>query len=116
MPTRRDPAFERQLLAGTTALMLMATLARPARRLHAYEIGARMALSPDVAPKLSTLYPQLRGLEKKGLLKSHLEASNKGPARRVYELTAAGRKTLESWKESWDSIARRVDALLEEAV
>lgn len=114
MTSRRDPAFERQLLAGTTALMLVATLA-PGHKLHAYEIAARMAQTADVAPKLSTLYPQLRGLEAKGFLKSQLQASDKGPARRVYGLTPAGRQAFESWKDSWHSIARRVDALLEAA-
>ena len=114
MATRRDPSFERQLLAGTTALMLLGTIEAAGRALHAYEIGSRLEASQDVRPKLSTLYPQLRGLESKGFLQSSLEPSSQGPARRVYAITPAGRKARASWHESWSSIARRVDGILEE--
>lgn len=50
------------------------------------------ALSPG------TLYPLLHGLEKKGYLKSHEEREGKR-ARRVYEITARGRKAFAGAKE-----------------
>jgi DNA-binding PadR family transcriptional regulator len=40
-----------------------------------------------------TLYPILHGLERKGYLRSHEERNGKS-ARRVYEVTALGRKAL----------------------
>ena len=49
---------------------------------HGYSIGP------------GTLYPLLHGLERAGLLKSCLDRVD-GHQRRVYKITAAGRKTLE---------------------
>jgi len=47
--------------------------------------------------ELSQIYPTLQRLEKRGLLKSRIQPSPKGPARRVYSLTAKGRQDLERW-------------------
>ena len=44
--------------------------------------------------ELSQIYRSLQRLEDRGLLRSHQQASEKGPARRVYTITAAGRKQL----------------------
>jgi DNA-binding PadR family transcriptional regulator len=49
------------------------------------------------AAELSQIYPTLQRMQKKGLLTSKLERSTKGPRRRVYSLTAAGRKVLRDW-------------------
>jgi DNA-binding PadR family transcriptional regulator len=40
-----------------------------------------------------TLYPILHGLERKGYLRSHMERNGKS-ARRMYSMTALGRKAL----------------------
>ena len=50
--------------------------------LHGYRIGP------------GTLYPLLHGMERGGLLKSELK-NRTGRRRRVYRITAAGRKVLE---------------------
>ena len=47
--------------------------------------------------ELSQIYPTLKRLEHKGLLKSSLEPSAKGPERRVYRLTPSGRAELKRW-------------------
>ncbi len=49
------------------------------------------------AAELSQIYPTLQRMEKGGLLRSRLETSSKGPKRRVYSLTAGGRKMLREW-------------------
>ena len=49
------------------------------------------------AAELSQIYPTLQRMEKDGLLRSKLEPSSKGPKRRVYSLTASGRKMLREW-------------------
>ena len=49
------------------------------------------------AAELSQIYPTLQRMEKDKLLRSKLEPSSKGPKRRVYSLTAAGRKMLREW-------------------
>jgi PadR family transcriptional regulator AphA len=49
------------------------------------------------AAELSQIYPALNRLERRGLLRSRRAASKRGPGRRVYELTPAGRSELRAW-------------------
>lgn len=58
---------------------------------HGYRIGP------------GTLYPLLHGLERSGLLKSLLKNVG-GHSRRVYEITAAGRKALEKARAKVDEL------------
>jgi len=58
---------------------------------HGYRIGP------------GTLYPLLHGLERSGLLKSVLK-NVAGHSRRVYKITAAGRKALDKAKEKVDEL------------
>lgn len=43
------------------------------------------------------IYPTLNRLEERGLLRSHVQPSEKGPNRRVYSLTDGGREELLRW-------------------
>ncbi|MFZ3215406.1 MAG: PadR family transcriptional regulator [Candidatus Acidiferrales bacterium] len=52
------------------------------------------------AAELSQVYPSLKRMEKKGLLRSRRAASKRGPGRIVYEITASGRKELGAWLRS----------------
>lgn len=47
--------------------------------------------------ELSQIYPALARLEQQGLLESRSVASDKGPRRKVYRRTDAGRKALREW-------------------
>jgi PadR family transcriptional regulator PadR len=58
---------------------------------HGYRIGP------------GTLYPLLHGLERGGLLKS-VEKNVGGRRRRVYRITAAGKKALEKAREKVDEL------------
>ncbi|MBT4497858.1 MAG: PadR family transcriptional regulator [Gemmatimonadetes bacterium] len=49
------------------------------------------------AAEQSQIYRTLKKLEQKGLLKSKVEPSERGPDRKVYSLTPAGRKSLQEW-------------------
>ena len=49
------------------------------------------------AAELSQIYPALAKLENEGLLESERVASEKGPRRRIYHRTKAGRKALREW-------------------
>ncbi len=50
--------------------------------------------------ELSQIYPALKRMEHRKLLRSRLEPSPRGPDRRVYSLTEGGRKELLSWLRS----------------
>lgn len=49
------------------------------------------------AAELSQIYRTLRRLEQEGCLRGRTEASDKGPEKRTYEITAKGRRRLRDW-------------------
>ena len=50
--------------------------------------------------RLSQIYPTLDKMERRAWLSSKKESSDKGPARRVYEVTPEGRAELGRWLQS----------------
>ncbi len=61
-----------------------------------FEMGAKHFWSAE----LSQIYPTLKRMENRGWLESRLEPSPKGPDRRVYARTKAGREVLHEWLRS----------------
>ena len=62
---------------------------------HGYALADRLEEFGFAEASTASLYRELRRLEDAGLAHSYWEASqSRGPARRVYELTAAGRRAL----------------------
>jgi len=58
-----------------------------------------------------TVYPALHRLERRGLLRSAW-SRGEGRRRRVYRLTARGRRELEARTREWRAFARVVDGVL----
>jgi DNA-binding PadR family transcriptional regulator len=56
--------------------------------------------------ELSQIYPTLKRLEQRGLLGSNLAPSERGPERRVYEVTDAGRAELSDWLRAGPHIGK----------
>ena len=59
------------------------------------------------AAEISQIYRQLKALEKRGLLDSRAEPSQKGPPRRIYETTTDGLDELHSWLAAGPQFADR---------
>ncbi|MCR8433273.1 MAG: PadR family transcriptional regulator [Crenarchaeota archaeon] len=79
--------------------------------LHGYALtdALKKILDQDISRAL--VYVVLRRLEKKGLVKSKLEISNRGPARRVYFLTDEGKLTLQRKLEESAKIVELVERI-----
>lgn len=109
--------FQKELSAGTVALLMLAQLAKAETPLYGYQIAKQMEQAGDGqwAGKLSALYPVLRNLEAAGLLSSEVEPSVAGPPRRYYAITAFGREVLSVWSGSWRQTRTLVDTVLEGA-
>jgi DNA-binding PadR family transcriptional regulator len=60
------------------------------------------------------LYRTLRQLEELGAVRSAWDTSGRGPARRVYELTAIGRDQLEIWVADVRASRFQLDQFLSE--
>ena len=113
-PDATTRKFQKELNAGTTALVLLALLAQKGEALYGYEIAKQLAgIDPELAlGKQGALYPVLRSLADDGLLESWVEPSVAGPPRRYYRITPAGRRTLGDWAGLW----RRTRRLVEDAI
>jgi len=112
----RTRKFQKELNAGTTALVLLALLAAKGEALYGYEIAKQLAGSdPELAlGKQGALYPVLRALAEDGLLEGWVQPSAAGPPRRYYRITADGRAALAEWSRVWRRTRQLVDAMIEE--
>jgi PadR family transcriptional regulator PadR len=110
--------FQKELAAGTVALLLLGVLGREDRAMYGYEIAKRLERGddPGIAGKQSALYPVLRNLHAAGLLDSHVEPSVSGPPRRYYRITDLGRAVLAEWQRLWVDTRDLVDDILEPTV
>jgi PadR family transcriptional regulator PadR len=80
---------------------------------HGYELVDRAAeLVPGERPELGGLYRVLRALEEDGLVRSKWDADEPGPAKRMYELTPAGRELLRAWAKALKHTQLAVDAFI----
>lgn len=99
------------LLRGHLDGLLLAVLAESAG--HGYELGRRLTTRSDGALGVpeGSLYPALHRLEGAGLVTSSW-SSEVGRRRRVYRLTARGRRVSKASREEWRVFASAVDRVL----
>ena len=65
--------------------------------MHGYQLMQMMTISGLAAFDPATVYRALRRLEEEGLITSDWKTGDSGPAKRVYSLTEAGEKFLQTW-------------------
>jgi len=107
--------FQKELAAGTVALVLLAVLDRAQEPMYGYQIARRLESDGGaLANEQSALYPVLRNLDAAGYLESEVEPSIAGPPRRYYRITPLGREVLAAWTQTWVATRTAVDAILEE--
>ncbi len=100
-----------ETLKGHLDLLLLAIVgAEPA---HGYRIIEQLKQRSGGAFDLpeGTVYPALHRLEASGLLASSW-SRDEGRRRRVYRLTARGRRALERARRDWSGFAQAVEAVV----
>lgn len=85
------------------------------RRLHGYDIVKTLGAIEDLVISEGTVYPILNRLKGEGFLTTSIEESTGGPARKYYELTAAGRQQLDWMNDYWGRLTRAIASLQEGA-
>lgn len=83
--------------------------------LHGYDLVQRAADLPTLhghPPDPTGIYRVLKSMARRGLLASEWDASEKGPAKRSYTLTAEGRDCLAAWVQTLRDYRNAIDALL----
>ncbi|MBI5091365.1 MAG: helix-turn-helix transcriptional regulator [Candidatus Hydrogenedentes bacterium] len=104
------------ILRGHIDTVVLAAL--EAREAYGYEIMQRLNSEGKgvFAMKEGTLYPVLYRLEDKGWLATRWESEDvprKGPRRRLYRLTAKGKKQLAKYRNEWRQFVHVMGRIVE---
>ena len=103
-----------ETLKGHLDGLLLASLEAGPRHGYAIMEALRAGSGGQFDLPTGTIYPALRRLERAGLVRGTWDEVG-GRRRRVYELTAAGRRALATDRGTWRDFAAAVTALLEPA-
>jgi DNA-binding PadR family transcriptional regulator len=103
-----------ETLKGHLDGMLLASLEAGPRHGYAIMEALRAGSGGQFDLPTGTIYPALRRLERAGLVQG-IWSETSGRQRRVYELTAAGRRVLDAERGTWREFSAAVTALLEPA-
>jgi PadR family transcriptional regulator PadR len=100
-----------QILKGHLDFLLLGALA--AGPAHGYAVAERLRARSGGALDLreGTLYPALHRLERSGLLDSKW-SEVQGRRRRMYQLTAKGRRSLTTQQREWLAFRTAVDGIV----
>lgn len=101
------------LLQGTLDLLVLKMLAQePA---HGYAIAQKILVTSRQVLEVQqgSLYPALHRLERKGLIESEWKEGENGRMAKVYSLTKAGRRQLETEMEEWSRYTAAIQWVLE---
>jgi len=96
-----------QMLKGLLALLLLSLLAEHDD--YGYSLVERLRAGglTDVAE--GTVYPALARLERGGFFTTRLVPSDRGPARKYYQLSATGRAELDARRAAWNTLTNVLD-------
>ncbi|KXO96737.1 PadR family transcriptional regulator [Tsukamurella tyrosinosolvens] len=94
---------------ATLPLLILGVLESAPR--HGYGVSAALVEVGLQPIKGAQLYPALVKLENDGCIVAEWEQSESGPARKVYELTDAGRTELARLRDEWREFTAAAAAL-----
>ena len=103
------------LLQGTLELLVLRLLR--SGQLNGWDIMQRIQLVSGEVLSVTpgALYPALHRLEERGLISSEWGASENNRRAKFYKLTPAGRKQLETERETWEQFSGAIEAILRDA-
>lgn len=99
-------------LQGSLELLVLKILRRGAN--HGYAVANLIEQASDEVLRVEegSLYPALHRMTEAGLLKAEWRQSDAGRRARFYELTAKGRRKLESEEKRWNHVSAAVAKVL----
>lgn len=102
-----------ELVQGTLEMLILRILSRGEN--HGFGIAQAIhALSREILKvEEGSLYPALRRLETRGLVKADWGLSDKNRRARFYRITPAGRRELEEEHERWQRLLAAITRVME---
>lgn len=84
------------------------------RRAHGYDIAKRIATGTDKLVTIGEgrLYPALHAMEGRGLITAEWAPQEGKPARKIYEITPAGREELARRRGTWEKMVTGIGSIL----
>ncbi len=106
--------YKKTLMAGFYMFIILSIMERLGKPTYGYEIAKLVESLSDGKFRLpvGTMYPILKKLQSKKLVRSFWAESKEGPPRKYYELTDEGRVFLSELKEFWSSLKDFVEELI----
>ena len=105
--------FERELLKGVAATVVLEILARGA--MYGYELSEALENRSGGILTLGrgTLYPLLYNLEAKGFIEANWQDSENKRKRRYYSITGKGETELAGRKQQWQQLQTGVNLVFD---
>jgi PadR family transcriptional regulator, regulatory protein PadR len=103
--------LDRELKKGSAELLILSLVEARAR--HGYEISKLIEQRSEGAVRfrVSSLYPLLYRLERRGWIQGRWVEKPGERRRRYYRLTAAGRKILAAQRSGWQAFVRAINRI-----
>ena len=95
-----------QLRKGLLELCILNIIGH--RRIYGYDIVRRLRDIDALVVREGTIYPILSRLKRDGLVRTSLEESPEGPARKYYELSRRGEQLLDEMNGYWDVLTHGI--------
>ena len=108
-----DDNWTTQLRKGLLDLCILNVVGR--ERVYGYDIVKHLRGLDTLVVREGTVYPILSRLKRDGLVRTSLEESPEGPARKYYELTKRGEQLLSEMNAYWDVITKGIQSLRRES-
>lgn len=104
--------FNRELVKGSTSLLLLQLLEE--RDMYGYELVKELEKRSgnEFSVKEGTLYPALHKLEKQEYIECYWQEQEKGPARKYYRITEAGKEVLLEKTREWNDFVSVMNKLI----
>ncbi|ASA21784.1 PadR family transcriptional regulator [Paenibacillus donghaensis] len=98
-----------QLLKGILEGCILSVISKQAT--YGYELSMKLQEFGLFGISEGSIYPILLRLQKEQLIEGEMRASESGPKRKYYTLTAAGQAALAEFKDQWERIKGPVDRI-----
>lgn len=104
--------FNRELVKGSTSLILLQLLNE--KDMYGYELVKELEKRSDndLSVKEGTLYPALHKLEKQEYIECYWQEQEKGPARKYYQITDAGKEVLAEKVSEWKDFVQVMNKVI----